>query len=176
MPDINDAFPSRFVRATDLKGHRVVVILDRVEYEVLDRQKKAILYFRGKEKGLVLNKTNANRLIQLLGTAITEQWSGQRVTLYAEPVPFQGGMVPGVRIAPVAIPEQPYATPHQWQQPAPGTFQPRQPQAQPEPESFGAPLPRQTAPPPQPPPQTQDEWQPDPQQVSAPVYDDEVPF
>ena len=58
--DINSAFPSNYLKAADLRGGRVTVAIDSVVIENIGDEDKPIVYFQGKEKGLVLNKTNAN--------------------------------------------------------------------------------------------------------------------
>lgn len=100
MGNINDAFPSNYLRASDLKGAQPTVTIDRVEYEEVGRQKdrKPILYFVGKEKGLVLNKTNANKIIELTSSPVTEEWHGFRLRLYATMVEFAGDQVEAIRI------------------------------------------------------------------------------
>ena len=98
--NIRDAFPSRFLRPEDLKGAEPVVTIDRVAFEVVGRkrEKKAIVYFVGKAKGLVLNRTNADALTQLLGSALTEEWQTRRVRLYSTQTTFGRDQVPCIRI------------------------------------------------------------------------------
>lgn len=105
MPNINDAFPSKFLKASDLSGAEPVVTMDRVDFEPVgrDREMKAVLYFVGKQKGLVLNKTNANKITDITGTAITEEWHGQRIRLYATETTFGGDTVDCVRVKPAAV-------------------------------------------------------------------------
>jgi hypothetical protein len=100
MPNIADAFPSKYVKASDLQGVEPVVTMDRVEFEPVGqkREMKAVLYFQGKEKGLVLNKTNANKITELTGSAITEEWEGQRIRLYATETQFGGDTVDCIRV------------------------------------------------------------------------------
>ena len=102
MPNINDAFPSKFLKASDLAGAEPIVVMDRVEFEPVgrDREMKAVLYFHGKQKGLVLNKTNANKITEITGTALTEEWHGQRIRLYATETTFGGDTVDCVRVKP----------------------------------------------------------------------------
>lgn len=111
MPNINDAFPSKYLKASDLKGSEPIVAIDRVDFEPVgrDREMKAVLYFQGKEKGLVLNKTNANKVTQLSGSAITEDWQGFRVKLFATETEFGGDTVECIRIkvAPVVATTRP---------------------------------------------------------------------
>ena len=103
MPNINDAFPSKFMKASDLQGTEPIVTIDRVDFEPVgrDREMKAVLYFAGKTKGLVLNKTNATKISQLVGSDLTEEWTGQRVRLYATETTFGGETVDCIRIKPV---------------------------------------------------------------------------
>ncbi len=104
--NMNDAFPSKYLKAADLQGQEPSVTMDRVEMEPVGQKKemKAILYFVGKEKGLVLNKTNANKIMDLAGTAITEEWHGVRVRLYATETQFAGDTVDCIRVKAVAKP------------------------------------------------------------------------
>lgn len=100
MPNINDAFPSKYLKASDLQGSEPIVTMDRVDFEPVgrDREMKAVLYFVGKAKGLVLNKTNANKIIELTGTAVTEEWHGSRIRLYTTEATFGGDTYDVVRI------------------------------------------------------------------------------
>jgi len=97
MPNINDAFPSNYIKAADLKGRQVSVKMDRAEYEMIGNDKKLILYFVGKEKGMVLNKTNASNIATLYGDD-TDDWRDQEVILFEAMVDFQGKTVPAIRI------------------------------------------------------------------------------
>lgn len=100
MPNINDAFPSNYLKASDLKGRAIVVEIDRVEFEPVGQQKemKPIVYFSGKEKGLVLNKTNAKQIVNMTGYENTEDWSGLSITIYPTETSFQGEMVDCIRV------------------------------------------------------------------------------
>lgn len=104
MPNINDAFPSNYVSASALHGNQVVVTIDRVEFEPVGRERemKAVLYFVGKTKGLVLNKTNARKIIEVTGSALTEEWRGHAIVLYPTETEFGGETVECIRVKPVA--------------------------------------------------------------------------
>lgn len=108
--NIHDLFPSRYLKAHDLQDHMPTVTIDRVTLEdVRGRVKidtKAVVYFRGHAKGLLLNKTNARSLAQIAQSPVTEQWAGVRVTLYATTATFGQETHPVVRIkapAPAAL-------------------------------------------------------------------------
>jgi len=100
MGNIYDAFPSKYLKASDLQGRQPIVTIDRVEYEEVGKQRdrKPILYFANKDKGMVLNKTNANKVIAITGSAVTEEWQGAAVQLFVAQVEFQGDMVDAIRI------------------------------------------------------------------------------
>jgi hypothetical protein len=76
---------SKYLKAADLNGGDKVVTIDRVvEEEVgLEKERKPVVYFNGLQKGLVLNKTNADRLAHRLGDE-TKAWRGAGVELYSE--------------------------------------------------------------------------------------------
>lgn len=100
MANIDDAFPSKYLKAGDLKGSEPVVAIDRVDYELIGQQRdrKAVIYFKGKEKGLVLNKTNAMKIVQLSGSGDTDDWPNFKVKLYATETQFAGDTVDCIRI------------------------------------------------------------------------------
>jgi hypothetical protein len=100
MKDIRDAFPSKYLKASDLKGKSGKIQIDRVEYEAVGQSKdiKPVMYFAQSDKGLVLNKTNCNTLIILMGSPDPDEWQGHWVTLYPTETSFQGDQVECIRI------------------------------------------------------------------------------
>lgn len=70
--DINGVFPSKYLKAADLQGKDVTLTIEEVSVEDVGGQgdasdSKPVLFFQGKEKGLVLNKTNANTISGMYG-------------------------------------------------------------------------------------------------------------
>jgi hypothetical protein len=100
MPNINEAFPSNYLKASDLKGRSIVVTIDRVEFEAVGQKKelKPVIYFIGKEKGIVLNKTNAMKIMQLTESPVTEEWKGFAIQIYPSETTFQGDVVDCIRM------------------------------------------------------------------------------
>jgi hypothetical protein len=94
---VSDAFPSNYLKASDLQGRNVTVKIDRTEFEKIGDDRKLILYFVGKEKGMVLNKTNANNIAYIYGDD-TDLWHGNEITLFEAMVDFQGKTVPAIRV------------------------------------------------------------------------------
>ena len=96
---INEVFPSKYVKASDLQGREITVVIRVVAVEKMGEDRKLVVYFQGKEKGLVTNKTNANRIAMLYGDD-TDQWIGREIVLGTDYVEFQGKTVEAIRIKP----------------------------------------------------------------------------
>ena len=98
--NINDAFPSHYLKASDLGDAQPVVTIDRVEIEAVGRDKemKPVVYFQGKEKGIVLNKTNSKKIAQIASSPDTDDWRGVKVILYATETEFGGETVECIRV------------------------------------------------------------------------------
>ena len=94
---ISSAFPSNYVKAADLKGNNVIVVMARVEMEKIGNDEKPVLYFQGKDKGLVLNRTNSNNIAHLYGDD-TDDWAGREIVLFPAMVDFQGKTVEAIRV------------------------------------------------------------------------------
>lgn len=99
-PNINDCFPSKYLKAHELQNKEPVVTIAAVEFEAMGRAREVlpVLYFRGKQKGLKLNKTMASAISQIAGSGETEHWIGVAVQLYATSTDFGGQGYAVVRI------------------------------------------------------------------------------
>lgn len=66
------------------------------------KSKKPIVYFDGKDKGLICNKTNSKTIAAMYGNYV-EAWTGKRITLFVSTTrsPDGGADVPCIRIRPV---------------------------------------------------------------------------
>jgi hypothetical protein len=126
--DVNSIYGGGFLKAADLQGREVTVTIDRVELVELDDGKKLCLHFKGKDKGLLLNKTNSVNVASMYGPQ-TDGWLGKPVTIGTSWVDFQGKSVEALRIRPRA-PQPDHQAPAQYQ-----------PQPQAAPVHHGAPAP-----------------------------------
>lgn len=94
-------FSGSYLKAADLP-RPVTVIIDRVAEEQLGeegkREQRLVMYFRGKERGLVLNKTNNDMLVALFGSDESDEWRGQSITLWNDPSVTFNGQRGGIRI------------------------------------------------------------------------------
>jgi hypothetical protein len=100
----DDLYGSRFLSASDVKAP-VTATIERIDHESFARpgeptRVKAVAYFKGGKKGMVINKTNANTLALAFGKKFAD-WPGKRVTAKAEPTNFGGKPTQGLRLYPV---------------------------------------------------------------------------
>jgi hypothetical protein len=95
--DIASAFPGKYIKCADLAGKTLIITITVVAMEKVGDDQKPVLRFEGSEQGFVLNKTNADILVNILGTE-TSEWVGKRVELYPTKVQFGSKMVPAIRV------------------------------------------------------------------------------
>jgi hypothetical protein len=83
-----------------LQGRDVAVTIRAVTFEKvgMEQEQKAILYFVGKAKGVILNKTNCRSIVEITGSGVTEEWVGSVITLYPTRTEFQGETVDCIRV------------------------------------------------------------------------------
>lgn len=98
--NINQAFPSKYVKASDLAGQtQVVKIVDvKIEEVGQNQETKPVAYFEGRKKGMVLNKTNSRKIAQIASSPETEDWVGVEVAIYPTETEFGGESVECIRI------------------------------------------------------------------------------
>jgi hypothetical protein len=95
-----DVFPSKYIKGDDVGDREVGLVIDRVVIETLGNDQKPVAYFRGAKKGLVLNRTNWDRIAYAAKNDDSDSWGGVSVTLCTELVSFNGKTGPAVRIKP----------------------------------------------------------------------------
>lgn len=98
--NVDQLFPGRYLKAADLPdGKDVSVRMAGVQMELMEqsREEKPVLRFVGKDRGLVLNRTNADSIAAIYGDDIAE-WTDQPINLYVTTTAFGGKSVPCIRI------------------------------------------------------------------------------
>ena len=99
---INEAFPSKYMRCSDLNGQRRKAIIKSVEVRDLGGNNrpedvKPVLLFDGDVTPLALNKTNAMLIAASYGQDTTD-WQGKLVVMKPDKTPFQGRIVDCIRV------------------------------------------------------------------------------
>lgn len=104
----SDMFPSRYLKASDLGEATPIVTIASVGVESLgseeEKENKPVLYFEGKDKGLVCNKTNWSTLTDLFGEE-TDDWKGKKIKLMTAEVAYKGKMTLCIRISLTRVPQ-----------------------------------------------------------------------
>ena len=98
---ISQAFPSKWLKSENLDGPTLVTIthfeMTKLQFEEIEEVKPAI-FFQETDQGLVLNRTNANLIADILKSDDTQDWLGKQIGLRVEKVQFKGKMVPSIRV------------------------------------------------------------------------------
>ena len=128
---LQDAFPSKYMNAADVKFPRTVTVVGVRQEEVGEKKElKWVAYFQGEPKPMILNKTVWTQIALCTSSDDTDGWTGKSVELFQDIVRNpQGQMVPGLRVrtaGTTAIPSQqrpaamPPQTPAAFVAPQPG--------------------------------------------------------
>lgn len=106
--DYRTLFDRDYIGAFDLQGRDVTVTISKViggELTAMGGRKsrKPILYFAGKERGMIMNKTNSKVVAAMFGNFV-EAWIGKRITLFVSQTrdPATGGECDCLRVRPTA--------------------------------------------------------------------------
>lgn len=101
--NINNAFASKWLKSGDIPEDADLILTMKkfVEKEEIgsgdNADLKPVIYFEEVEKGLALNKTNADSIAKLHGPE-TDNWIGKRVALFATEVDYQGKQTLAIRV------------------------------------------------------------------------------
>jgi|SRR5215510_8204969 len=97
----NDAYPSKYLKASDLDGGPVITVIEGAPLETLgsgaEAQQRLVLYLHGL-KALPLNKTNAKAVAKITGTDDTDGWTGAKIEVFPSTTELRGETVDCIRI------------------------------------------------------------------------------
>jgi len=101
MPSFKTVFGS-FLKTEDLQGKAVRVVIESVDIEEVKNEdgieKKLVAHFAGKDKALILNRTNCELLEGIIGSDDYGSWTGHAIVLYPTTTKFGAKTVPCLRI------------------------------------------------------------------------------
>lgn len=101
MSDIRAMFDDKYIKAWDLNGKDVTLVIKGVKAEVLKNGKnearKPIIYFERAKKGFACNKTNQKVISRFYGHD-TREWIGKAITLYPTTTTFGHEEVDCIRV------------------------------------------------------------------------------
>jgi hypothetical protein len=109
MAKLDDFYPSRFLKATDIEEDTLVTIsevgADTFQDDDGSKRKKPIAYFQEPGiKGLILNKTNFSKIAEIAGDD-TEGWHGVKLILFPDKVSMRGKSVDTIRVRKAPTPK-----------------------------------------------------------------------
>lgn len=96
-------FPGRYMKGADLAGKPWSFKIKTVKVEEMgkDKEKKAVVYFEGPKKGLILSSTTFDQIAAATGQDDTDHWPGKLVTIYPTTVYAFGANHLVIRVRPV---------------------------------------------------------------------------
>jgi hypothetical protein len=98
---VEKMFPSRWLSGLDLAGRDVTVVIEAIHAEVVGpppkQEEKFVMSFKGAKKQLILNQTNCQSIAMQYGPE-TDNWIGQKITLYSARVDAFGKTHDAVRV------------------------------------------------------------------------------
>jgi hypothetical protein len=98
MSTIKDIYGGgKGLKADDLKGRSHLLKISDVRIHKFDEGEKLVLSFQGREKELVLNKTNAQMIASKHGEDY-DRWSGCEIEVYPDKTQFNGALVDCIRV------------------------------------------------------------------------------
>jgi hypothetical protein len=98
-----EMYPRRYATGEDLQGKAITLTIVKITREKMHPQpnspevEKWVLYFKEAKKGVVLNRTLAYQLAEILDSEETDDWLGKSITLYPQPMSVAGRKVTAIR-------------------------------------------------------------------------------
>lgn len=95
---MSQAFPSKYLKAADLNDQAHLLTMREVAMEkISETDQKPVLYFQGADKGIVLNRTNADTIALAYGDD-SDGWIGKPIEVFPSTVMFNNAVVPCIRV------------------------------------------------------------------------------
>lgn len=104
MPSYKTLFTGKYLASPDLGKNEPTVKIERITSELVkDEEKRTerhrwIAFFAGKDKGMLLNRSNAILIAAICKSDKTEDWIGHRITIGVREVKMGGETVDGLRV------------------------------------------------------------------------------
>lgn len=105
--DVRSMYDSEYVAAWDLQGKDQVVTIAKVipgEFSKSGTSKKdhaPIVFFEGRAKGMVVNKTNRKTIGGIVGSFKAKAWVGAKITIFPTTCAFGPNIVDCIRVRPM---------------------------------------------------------------------------
>jgi hypothetical protein len=94
MANFKELYAGDYLKAEDVKEKPFKGVIQRVEpAEMNDGKEKVVVYFEGRKRGLVLNGTRYDQIVEITKTHETDNWIGTPLLVYAGKTNFGGKRV-----------------------------------------------------------------------------------
>lgn len=93
---LSELFPRRYASGGDLQGKAVALTISKVVFEVMrpspraKPEKKPVVYFEEATKGVILGRTLAYQIAEIVGSEDTDHWPNTHVVLFPVPMKVAG--------------------------------------------------------------------------------------
>ena len=104
--NVDDIFPSKYLKAADLKGQDLMVTIQSTDIAQFDDGRKIEVTLVGQSKMFICNKTNA-RAIATAYSSDTNAWHGREVILFPMMVDTPNGPKEAIRVRIPTTTQQP---------------------------------------------------------------------
>jgi hypothetical protein len=100
---VSQMYPKRYATGDDLHGKSLTLTIAGVKNEKMRPQpnvpeiEKWVVYFIETKKGIVLNRTLAYQIAEILGNEETQEWQGKKITIYPQSIMVAGKKVNTIR-------------------------------------------------------------------------------
>lgn len=94
----DSVYPSKYLKATDLRDKDVTVEIESAEYITLQGKPSLLVKFIGKDKGLIVKPSVWDQIAQVVGDDDSDNWTGHKITLFPTETDFAGQTYEVVRV------------------------------------------------------------------------------
>lgn len=99
MASFRSAFPSKFMKATDLNGRTLIATIASVDLEAVGDGNKYVARFTDDHvKPIVLNLTNSEAIAEVAGSEDVTEWPGHKIEMFPDSTSFQGRRIACIRV------------------------------------------------------------------------------
>lgn len=91
MPNYKEHYSGAYFKAEDFQDKPVKAAIARAELvKMNDGKEKVVVYLEGYHRGIVLNGTRYDQIVEITKTHETNDWVGARIAVYAGTTNFGG--------------------------------------------------------------------------------------
>ena len=99
MPNFKEHYSGAFFKAEDVKAKPIKAAIERAELvKMNDGKDKLTVYLEGYKRGIVLNGTRYDQIVEITKTHETDDWVGTKIGVYADKTNFGGKRVDCIAI------------------------------------------------------------------------------